>query len=180
MKMWKSVTAATAIAALTVPQVAFAQQCIAQADLSDTVIYAMPSLVSALDAKCASTLPAGSMNTLRGADFLGKYRPLQSKSWPGAQRVLTTFAQGKAGASTSGADIASLIGSMPAETMRPFVDAMVQQEVAKAIPVKECGKIARAITLLAPLPPENIGGLASFIFSVADVKNPSICENGKL
>ena len=179
MKMLKTLTAATAMMALAVPQIAHAQACVAEADLSDTIIYAMPSLVTAFDAKCGKSVPAASMTLLRSTQFLGKYTPLQAKSWPGAKRVLAGYAQSKASGAGSGNDIGALINSMPAETMRPFVDAMVQQEAAKAIPAKECGNIGRAITLLAPLPAENIGGLASFLFSMTNVKNPAICRNGK-
>ena len=33
--------------------------------------------------------------------------------------------------------------------------------------------------LLAPLPPENLGGLLTFILDVTDVKEPAICETEK-
>ena len=36
--------------------------------------------------------------------------------------------------------------------------------------------IERAMELLAPLPPENLGGLLTFILDVTDVKEPAICE----
>jgi hypothetical protein len=64
---------------------------------------------------------------------------------------------------------------LPPDSMRLFVDTIVIQKVAQEIRVQDCSKIDRGVELLSPLPVENVGGLASFLFEMAGVENPSVC-----
>ena len=68
---------------------------------------------------------------------------------------------------------------MPPEALRPLVDAFVGQmitnDLAKDLKPSTCGDIAEAMELVAPLPPENIGGLASFLARVTGLDNPAVC-----
>lgn len=179
MKPLNLLASVAALLALSQAQVAMAQAaakpCIKQADLSDAVVYSMPSLIGALQAKCGPSLSADGFMKTQGAKLTGNYTAQQNTSWPGARRFLMQFTASNTKTKDDG--MADIIASLPSDAVRPFVDALIQQEVSKKIPVKECKNIERGVSLLAPLPPRNMGGLASFIFKMADVKNPTICEN---
>ena len=179
MKILKFMANAGALLALSQAHVAMAQAapqpCINQADLSDAVVYAMPAVIGAFQAKCGPSLAADGFMSTQGAKLSGTYASRQIAAWPGARRVLLQFTANKSKSNNDG--VAEMISSLPSDAMRPFVDALIQQEVSKKIPIKDCSKIERGVSLLAPLPPQNMGGLASFLLQMADVKNPSICES---
>ena len=166
-----------ALAALGSAQVAQAQQvCVKPADLNDTITYAMPIAYDAAMAACSKTYAANSFMRTKGTDFAGRFRAKQNASWPGAFRVLKTFiASGGSGASNDAAGIGSMMESLPPETLRPLVDAYLQQTIAGEIKPDSCGKIERAVSLISPLPVENVSGLATFIAEMAKVKNPPLC-----
>ncbi|MEO9462992.1 MAG: hypothetical protein ABJ242_09670 [Marinomonas sp.] len=167
----KSTAAALALCALAQPQIAMAEECVEQADLSATVVYAMPLLGDAVNEKCSKELsPTGFMATKSEA-FLAPYRAKQDANWPGAFRLLKMFS--KKGKAPSG--MGDMIDSLPESALRPFVDAVIVTMVGKEIKPADCGKIERGIALIAPLPEENVGDLAAFIFDMAEVKNPNLC-----
>ena len=179
MKYMRIIAAAGAILALSQSQVALAQAaaapCIRQADLADAVVYSMPSMISAFNARCGSTLSSKGYMATQGAKLTASYAAQQPTAWPGARRFLLQFVASKAKSNDQG--MMDMITNLPSDTVRPFVDAMIQQEVSKQIPVKDCGNIEQGVSLLAPLPPKNMGGLAVFLFQMANVKKPTICEN---
>ncbi len=178
MKLLKLLATGGAILALTQTHVAMAQAtskpCINHADLSDAVVYAMPAVIGAFQAKCGASLAADGFMRTQGAKLSGSYVAQQNATWPGARRFLLQFAASKTKGSDNG--MAEMITSLPSDAMRPFVDALIQQEVSKKIPVKDCRKIERGVSFLAPLPPKNMGGFAAFLLQVADVKNTNICD----
>jgi hypothetical protein len=179
MKYWNVLSGAAAMLALSQSQVAMAQasanSCIKQADLADAVVFAMPSLISAFRAKCGPSLPANGFIGTQGSKLAASYTALQPAAWPGARRFLLGFAQNNTTRQDDG--MATMLATLPAEAVRPFVDALIQQEVSKEIPIKDCSNIERGVSLLAPLPPQNMGGLTVFLLRMAYVKKPNICES---
>ncbi|MDZ4308920.1 hypothetical protein [Allopontixanthobacter sp.] len=179
MKTLRLLALSGALMALTASQVAAAQTaappCVRQADLADAVVYAMPSMISALQAKCAASLPANGFLKTQGVQLSASYAARQGSAWPGARRFLLGFAATSVKPADS--EMLEIVSSLPAESMRPFVDAMIQQEVSKKIPLKDCRNIERGVSMLAPLPPENMGGLAVFLARITGVKQPAICES---
>ncbi|MFN4114537.1 MAG: hypothetical protein ACK4GD_11400 [Sphingomonadaceae bacterium] len=163
------------LAAMTQHQVALAQAkaeaCIAQADLSDAVVYTMPILAQAVQSKCAATLSPNGFMATNSAAFLAPYVAQQSKAWPGAMRMLSQFA----GDDKEGAGMIAMLAVLPPDTVRPLVDAIVEQKVAEEIKPTDCARIERGVELMAPLPPENVGGLLTFILDIAKVENPRLC-----
>lgn len=168
---------ALALAALTTSQAATAQQaCVAPADLSDAVVYAMPLAFDAARNACANRLSRDGFMATRGDDYIAPFRAGQDKAWSGAFRFLKIFmAKDSAGQSASGADMGAIIGSMPEEALRPFVDALVGQMIAAEIKGDSCTQIERGLELLSPLPRENMGGLVAFIAELTDMKDPPVC-----
>jgi len=172
------VAPALALAALATSQTAAAQTqaCVASADMSDAVVYAMPIAFDAARNACANRLSRDGFMATRGDAYIAQFRDGQDKAWPGAFRFLKTFMAKEDGSDGgSGADIGAMIGSMPEEALRPFVDALVGQMIAGEIKGDTCGTIERGLELLSPLPTENIGGLVAFLAELTDMKNPPIC-----
>jgi hypothetical protein len=71
--------------------------------------------------------------------------------------------------------MSAIVANLPDDALRPFVDALVGQMIAKEIKGDSCGKIERMLELVSPLPTENVGGLIAFIAEVAEIKDPPIC-----
>ena len=57
-----------------------------------------------------------------------------------------------------------------------FVDAILAQKLGESIKPADCGKIERAMELLSPLPPENLGGLLTFVMDVTGNRQPAVCD----
>lgn len=167
-----------ALAALVSAQAAQAQQqaCVSPEDLGDAVRYAMPIAFDATRTACANRLSADGFIATGGESFISTFRTGQDKAWPGAFRLLKTFMaqDGKEEGKTDDGTNA-MIASLPEDALRPFVDGMVGQMIAAEIKGDTCGKIERGMELIAPLPPENVGGLFAFVADIADLKNPPIC-----
>jgi hypothetical protein len=167
-----------ALAALATAQTAQAQQqaCVAAADLSDAVVYAMPIAFDATRTACANRLTRNGFMATDGQTFIAPFRDGQDKAWPGAFRVLKTFMD-KQGASEdgSGMDMQAMIAAMPEDALRPFVNALVGQMIAEEIKGDSCGKIERGLELVSPLPAENVGALVAFLVEIADIKEPPVC-----
>ncbi|MDQ0565196.1 hypothetical protein [Qipengyuania citrea] len=150
--------AALAAFGLLAAQPALAQRCIAPQDVTDTGIYAVPILAEGFRASCTPYLAEDGFFATRGEAFVAPYASIQSDRWPGAFRTFMALANGREDDGT-----AAMLSDLPPETLRPIVDAFLAQ------------KIEQAMELLAPLPPENFGGLLTFILDVTDVKEPGIC-----
>ena len=159
--------------ALVSAQGAQAQQaCIEPADLDDTIRYAIPILYDATMTTCADQYAPDGFMMRDGEAFADSFRALQSEAWPGTVRVIQTFAAGD----EEGDDlIASMLTAMPEDTLRPFVDTLVTQMVSEEIKPDTCGKIERALELIAPLPPENVSGLVTFIVEQVRPDDPQLC-----
>lgn len=84
---------------------------------------------------------------------------------------------GKGGAEAD--EMMAMFQTLPPETVRPLFDAVIEQKVAEEIKVGDCAKIERGVELLSPLPPENVGGLITFLLDVAKVDNPKVCPAAK-
>lgn len=163
------------MAAVMQHQVALAQAdaaaCIEQADLADAVVYAMPLLTQAVRGKCSASLSSSGFIARQGDAFVAPYVARQAAAWPGALRMLSQFG----GSDKDGAEMMQMFSALPADTVRPLFDAIIEQKVAEEIKVADCAKIERGVELLSPLPPENVSGLVTFLLDLAKVDNPKMC-----
>ncbi len=175
IKPFRPAAAILALAALAQPQAAFAQQCVDQQDLADSVIYAMPLMAEAFEDKCGAQLKPDGFMATKGDAFVAPYRAQQAKKWPAAMRVLTVFAQSGGEDNEGGEGMAELFQSLPADAVRPFVDALIVQKLSEEIKTADCGKIERGVSLIAPLPPQNTGALVAFVFDLTGVDKPKLC-----
>ena len=70
---------------------------------------------------------------------------------------------------------AELLSEQGARVLINDLDGDVAEQAAGEIKGESCGRIERGLELVSPLPAENVGGLAAFIFELADVKAPAVC-----
>lgn len=148
-----------AICALATPQIAAAKDCIAQNDMVDAVIYAMPSAHSAFIGKCRGQLSKSGFSVRGGQKFIAQYETLNASSWNGAYR----FLKGSAAVDDEFRELVTVFDRMPSEIARPFVDAALKAKLSSEIKVADCGKIERVMESLAPLAPKNAGLLLTAI-----------------
>ena len=168
---------ALAATSLTVAQGASAQQaCVEAEDLSDTITYAMPAVYGALQVPCSATFAENAVMANEAGAFVDQFRAMGDVAWPGTLRMLKVFMNSGENADNG---MAEAVAQMPDDALRPLVDAiltqMVVERLTKDMKVSTCADIAEAMELIAPLPPENIAGLAAFLARQADLKNPQIC-----
>ena len=111
------------------------------------------------------------------AEFADRFREKQDAAWPGTFRLLQVFMNQRAGENGEGdAAMSAMISAMPEEQLRPFVDALITQMIAGEIKPKTCGDIENILELIAPLPVENISGLATLIMEMVELDDPAICS----
>lgn len=118
--------ASLACLALTTPSIASAKQtCIAPADVSAGVIYALPIAYDAAKSVCASRLDKDGFLATKGDALIAPFRVKQGKSWPGAFRLIKTYIEHQNdGKTNNGIDIMSTVSVLPESALRPFVDGV--------------------------------------------------------
>lgn len=169
------VLAALAAASLLVhPTLATAQDqnCITEQEVSAIAIYSVPSLVQAVRQRCAGELVANGYLARRGDALSARYAALQPAVWPRAKSGLFKFFAGSASEASTGLDT---ISTLPDDAVRPFVDALIVQESAPKIAVKNCSRIERVIEVMAPIDPEVAGTLLGVLVGFADVERIPVC-----
>lgn len=172
------VLALAALAQAPAAQAAQAQNCVAPADLTDTMIYVMPIAYDAARAACAGQFNNENFFNGRGEQFVAGFRARQNGAWPGAYRTLKmALAKQNADADRNDIDLLAMAQSLPEASLRPFVDGIVGQMIAKEINPASCGKIERGMQLVSPLPVENVAGLMGFVLELVDLGNPAICPS---
>ena len=177
----KILSAALAFTALGSAQAALAQQsCVQSEDLSDAVTYAMPMLYDATLEPCANEYAASEFMMTEADAYIAQFGALQDQAWPGTLRLIKVFMAADSAEKGEGEDpMLAAFEQMPPEALRPLVDIFVGQmitdDLAKDLKPSTCSDIAEVMELVAPLPPENVGGLAGFIARVTGLDNPPLC-----
>jgi hypothetical protein len=174
--------AASALAVM--PGIAAAQDCLTETEVSAMAVYAMPGLVQGVQLRCAGHLAADGFITRGGATLSARYVRLQPTEWPQAKSGLLKIAARKASKAASGpsakarsgnADMMQMIASLPDGAVRPLVDALIVQEVAPQIDVKQCGKIELLMQALSGIDPAVAGTLLGLIAGLVKLDDPAIC-----
>jgi hypothetical protein len=149
-----------------------ASPCITEAEISSMVVYAVPSVIQSANLRCSEALSSRGFLARQGQTLAGRYIGLQDKAWPQAKSGFMKFASTK---SASNADKLDILATLPDDAVRPLVDALVVQELAGKIAVKDCRKVERIMEAISPIEPEAAGDLIGVIASLAGLENPSIC-----
>lgn len=165
--------AAAALAALVVPATAHARTELSPEATQAAVRYALPHLLSGVRATCAPKLSSGGYLAKNGATLVGRYSQGAQAAWPAARVALIELG-GK-----QNSDMAAMFAQMPDSALKPFVDATITSMVATKLKLENCADVERGLELLAPLPPENIAGLARFFLEMAERdKKPRVGKGG--
>jgi hypothetical protein len=170
----RAVAALTAASLLAHPSVASAQapRCVTEQEVSAIAIYSVPSLVQAVRQRCAGELTASGYLARRGDALSARYVALQPAVWPRAKTGLFKLFSGAASGGAGGLDT---ISTLPDDAVRPFVDALIVQESAPKIALKNCTRIERVIEVMAPIEPEVAGTLLGVLVGFADSERIPVC-----
>lgn len=174
----KKLAVLAALTALALPAGAQAAQVgAARAEMSPqaaqaAVRYALPHLLSGVRTTCGPRLSAEGYLAINGNALQERFAQGSDAAWPAAREALMQL-----GAAEK-ADMAKMFGQMPDSALKPFVDAMISSMVASELKADNCPDIERGLELLAPLPPENIAGLAGFIFEMVDRGDKKAAKGG--
>jgi len=160
--------------------VAAQQSCVEPSDLADTITYAVPLVYESVEAPCSSVFASSPFMANEARAFVDLFRQRQDASWPGTLNLIKVFITTEASQGEgSDAVMAEAISQLSPDALRPFADVIINQvineRIAADIKVSTCSDIAEAMELIAPLPPENISGLAVFIAKQAELESPTLC-----
>lgn len=167
-----------AVIGLLHAQAAHAQQCITPEDLTDAGIYSVPVLAEGFETSCAPHLAEHGFFATRGDEFVAPYAAMQEERWPGTRRAFLLLGA-SGGDDEADVEGMELLASLDPDALRPLVDAFLAQKIGEEIKPEDCPRIEQVMELLAPLPPENFGGLLTFILEVSGVNEPQVCETGR-
>ncbi len=144
---------------LALPGVASAQtparQCITIADAEIMFLAAAPAALKSAASICQGTLPRTAFLLRPDPAFSARMAAASEAAWPRASQAALRFA---------GPEIAPLLES-PA--MRPVLATAVGGIITADLQPADCPKVDRLLTLLAPLPPRNIAGIAVTTVQIA-------------
>ena len=167
--------AAGGAAILLQPGMASAQQasaCVTEQEVSAIAIYSVPSIVQAMRLRCGGELAASGYLARRGNALTARYAALQPAVWPRARSGLFKLFAGKASSGGEGLDA---ISTLPDDAVRPLVDALIVQETAPKIALKNCTRLERVIEVMAPIDPEVAGALIGLLVGFADSDRLPVC-----
>ena len=168
--------AAGAAAVLLHPLVAAAQQarpCVTEQEVSAIAIYSVPGILQAVRQRCGSTLSDSGYLARRSNALTARYTALQPAVWPRARAGLFKLFAGGADSGNQGLDAVS---TLPDQAVRPLVDALIVQETAPKIALKNCSRLERVIEVMAPIDPEVAGTLIGLLVGFADSDRLPVCS----
>ena len=143
-----------------------ASQCLAEDEVTALVGYALPAVIDGTMKTCRPHLSSNGFFATRGSEFSSRYAARKENNWPKAKMAFLKLGGGK------DEKMASMLGNLPDESVKPFVEAMVSELVGSEIKPDQCTAIERGVRLLAPLPPENTAELVAFVLVLADKPKP--------
>lgn len=169
----KFLAMAAGLAALAQPQLAAAQSCISDEEVSAAAIYAVPPLIAGVRAKCRPVLADDGFLATNGDALSARYAALAPQNWPIARDALLKLA---GTSSANERQIADTLRQLPDDAVRPMVDALIVEKLAEDIRPESCERIERGISLLEPLEPAETGAIAAFILLMVRPEGLPLCS----
>ncbi len=174
-KLSPLVRGALILAALATPASAMAQTnaCLTPREGEAVLLYLAPDLLAQATRTCMPVLGATAY-LRRNPDLGRRYMDASADAWPAARAGI---------AKVAGPDVAPLLDSAFAG---PAVSSLVAPLVAQEIKAADCPQIDRILSLVAPLAPQNIAGIAVAFLQLANDRDRKagrrsplpICTNG--
>lgn len=151
----RRIALAVALAAVSSGQVAMAAEpaCVSPRDVAALTAWGLPSVIGGVTRTCAKTLPAEAWLPRNGAGLATRYAAAQPAAWPQAKAAFLRLSM------ATNPDAAALFAAMPDSSLMPVADAALAGIVSAKLKPETCPSVDRALSLLAPLPPENTAEL---------------------
>ncbi|MXP25167.1 hypothetical protein GRI39_03800 [Altererythrobacter indicus] len=168
-----------ALAALGVmnSSAAFAQSCIKETEVKAMTLYALPTIISAAQSKCANTLPADGFMATQASQLAARYEAKKDSNWPTARKVLIALAsQGNGNADQR---MGQILEQMPPATVKELLDSMLFQKLSEEIKPSKCVMIEHGLEIAAPLEPDETASIFAFVMTLAAPEKLNICPLDK-
>lgn len=166
-----------AIALAPVPGMAqTAAPCLTPAEFSSLATYGLPSIIKGVSARCASSLGANGWLPRNGAQLASRYGQSKPSAWPAAKAAVFKMF----GPASGGKDQLGPFRNMPDAQLQPIADGLIEGMMSQQVPLERCASIDRAISLLAPLPPQNTAELVAIAAGLASGSSGSLARKLKL
>ena len=121
--------------------------CLTAPEAEALVAAALPDVLRQTGVRCAPKLAVVSPLRQSNGELLKRYDRAAESAWPAARAALGKL---------SGSLVDGLLQS---DYARPLLGSLIAPVIAARLPVEDCAAIDRLVTLLAPLPPQNVAGL---------------------
>ena len=126
-----------------------APPCIAPAEVKHATLFLMPAVLDGLTEQCRPSLAPNAYLLTAGLERSKTLATDRNLHWNAARAAIVRLA-GEEKAGALGADTAALL-----------IRDVIRAEGSKQIKPADCAALDRAMSLLAPLPPENIAELVA-------------------
>ena len=148
-------------AALLTPttQVSPPRPCLDRTDVNEVTLFLLPLALDGLAEKCRAALPANAYLLNGGHALSSRVAAASSAHWQGARAAFEKIAGEKVPKGVSEATVTQLFREV------------AKGELIDKLKPADCGDVNEAAELLAPLPPENLGGLVRLLIRAAN-SNP--------
>lgn len=163
VRMLRPLTAAAALVALVAGQTAMAQAapCITPAELRGLVRYTLPVAMGAVIKACKPNLAPGSYLNTDGAGLIAQYAAGKDAAWPVAKSaVFKLYAD-------NGKKLPEIVKGLPDSALQPMADGIIAKAVIEKLPTSTCVPFEHMTQLLAPLPPDNMIEMISYVVTLA-------------
>ena len=152
-----------ALLAVATPLPALAQPaqppCITTAEAEQFFLAVAPDLIIAAGTACAVTLPPAALLRRTDGPFLADYRAAAEGAWPKAMAAVAKIAGPNAQALLSQSDL-----------IRPMIGGLMAAELVGKMKPADCVRADRMLTLLSPLPPQNLAAVAIAVVEATQAK----------
>ncbi len=168
-----------ALFAAAQPQVALAQSCVSENDISALYVYSMPTVIEATRNSCDQVLARDGFLARNGNSLIGKYAELKGDAWPSARRAILAMADMRGGiqgqARIRDLNLSELLTSLPDDVARPLADAFIVEKVAQKVEPRNCGKYERVAEAIAEIEPHTAATLVGTLVGLVGAKEAEIC-----
>jgi len=151
-----ALTSPLALAVLTTPAVA-QERDLDPVKVEAAARYALPFAFEGYVSRCSTALSSDGYIAVNSPRLSEKFSDGAGNSWPEAKELMMELAREEAG------EMSSIFDMLDDESLRPFVDGMIEGLVAQEMKVEDCGTVERALEILDPLPADNVAALAGFL-----------------
>ena len=156
--MKKTLAALVTLASLSCGSPALAQDMqLTEGEAAAVTRFAMPRAFQSVQQKCRTALSRSAYMYARGDSLLGRLQDASAGSWDAAHGAIVRMA------ASENPQMQGILSRMPREALQPFVDEMIAGMLVSRLQTENCAQIDRVLSLLDPLPPQNLADLIALV-----------------